>query len=271
MSDSARDVSKVAAAVLCRSRWLEDGIGASMEAAGIEVQRHRNALSLVNALQAGKADIAVVEDEGDHFESCTAMLRFRGTSPVPLVAIGSGSSHAIACALRNGACDYMVVGEAMHTSVARLLARVALHRETAAPSSLKLGLCELDSASRVLSWPQGEAVLTWREFNIAWLLFQHAGQVVHLRTFSTQVWGRDVSVAKRTIEQHVSRLRQKLLVACLATNERLLLQAVHNLGYRLTFESSDKKRAGTRARVSGPLPLAATAPGGAPLAERGVQ
>lgn len=271
--ESARDLSEVAVAVLCRSQWLEDRIGALMDSAGVEVQRHRNAVSLVNALQSGKADIAVVEDEGDHFESCTAMLRFRGTSPVPLVAVGSGASDAMACALRNGACDYMVVDEAAHTSIARLLARVAVHRETKTPSSLRLGLCELDSASRALSWPEGEAVLAWREFNIAWLLFQHVGEVVHLRTFSTQVWGRDVSVAKRTIEQHVSRLRQKLLIACLATKERLLLQAVHNVGYRLTFESSDKARAVTsaRAHAAGALALASAFSGSAPIAERGVQ
>lgn len=246
MIRAGKQEAKAAVATLFSTRWLEDAAGASLEAADMELDRHRSVLSLVNALHAGKAEVAIVEDEGDQLEACMAALKFRGTSPVPLIAIGKGSSKDMAAALRCGACDYAVIGEAMETFVARVRARVELLRDYAQPPSLKLGPCELDSASRALLWPTGEANLTWREFNIAWLLFQHAGHVVNLRTFSSQVWGRDVSVAKRTIEQHVSRLRRKLLNACGTSDERLELHAVNNVGYRLALEAADKIRTDRR-------------------------
>ena len=257
---ATQDVQATVATLFC-SRWLEESAGATLKMAGLEVRLHRSVLALVGDLQAGKADLAVVEDAEEHLEACMAAMRFRGTSSVPLVAVGKGSGREIAAALRAGACDYAVVGESMETFVARIQARLELIRGQAQPPSIKLGPCELDSASRALMWPDGEASLTWREFNIAWLLFQHAGHVVNLRTFSSQVWGRDVSVAKRTIEQHVSRLRRKLQNACTATEERLQLHAVNNVGYRLALESGH--RAGAE-RVSRRASLAAQAVAEAP-------
>jgi DNA-binding response OmpR family regulator len=255
MATEIREMPSTATvAMLFTTRWLDETASASLRSEGLNVQRFANVLALVEALHLGTADVAVVEDAGEQLHSCLLALRFRGHSTAPVIALGNGSPGEIAAALRSGASDYAVVGEAMQTLVARVVARLRLVRERGQPQSLQLGACELHTASRSLSGPNGETPLTWREFSIAWLLFQHAGQVVNLRTLSTQVWGRDVSVAKRTIEQHMSRLRRKLQAAGCAAGDHLRLQAVHNVGYRLALEPRSRAQA---PMISPPLAHAA--------------
>lgn len=220
-------------ATLFTSRFVETAVSVALQRAGMEVQRYANLLSLVAALHAPKADIALIQDQGVHFVSCLNAMRFRGASAVPIVAVGQGSAEEIASSLRQGASDYAVLGDTMESLVNRVRARLEVARNSEAAPSLRVSSCLLDEASHSLRYGDGQLQLTPREFGLAWVLFEHAGHVVNLQTLSQQVWGRDASVAKRTIEQHVSRLRAKLVTACAGVDDPLKLQAVHNVGYRI--------------------------------------
>ncbi len=252
VSSHHEDLSSIAprVAMLFTNRWAEAAVAEALQNAGMVVDKYSGALALVAALHSPKADIAVVEDHGVHLTSCLAALRFRGAATVPIVAVGQGSTQEIARALRHGAADYAVLGEAMESLVNRVRARMEVCRHRDQPSSLRVGVCELDEPSRTLRHPGGEFQLTWREFALAWVLFEHVGQVVNLHTLSQQVWGRDVSVAKRTIEQHISRLRRKLIAACTDTREAVQVHAIHNVGYRLVLEP--RQLAEAKGRGAGP-------------------
>ena len=240
-------------AALFVSRWAETAIGGALESEGLRMRKFDSAAELVVALHTADADVALIEDRGTHLATCMAALRFRGTTSVPIIAVGNGSAAEIASALRLGACDYAVVGEASQTLVNRIRARVELCRQPEERVSQQVGPCTLDAQSRTLRFRDGELQLTWREFALAWVLFESSGQVVHLHTISRQVWGTDVSVAKRTIEQHVCRLRRKLLLACESADQLLVLHAVTNVGYRMVAET----RAAARVRRAAPAALPA--------------
>ncbi|HEX6703361.1 MAG TPA: response regulator transcription factor [Albitalea sp.] len=243
------NVRRFRVATFFASQWLDNAVALALETAGMTADRHRNAMSLVSALHAAKADVAIVEDEGEQLASCLSALRFRGMSQVPVLAVGKGSSRHIADALRYGAADYAVIGEAMESLVNRVRARAELAQHSQRPASLEFGGCRLHAESRCLSSDSREMPLTSREFGIAWLLFENGGQVVNLNTLSSQVWGRDVGVAKRTIEQHISRLRAKLAVA--HDGARLHVHAVNNVGYRLAMGSG---RAAAARKATGGSP-----------------
>jgi DNA-binding response OmpR family regulator len=223
-------------AALFVSRWAETAVGGALEGEGMRMRKFGSAAELVAALHTADIDVAIIEDRGTHLAACMAALRFRGTTNVPIIAVGNGSADEIASALRLGACDYAVIGEASQTLVNRVRARVEVCRQPEQRVSQQVGPCTLDAQSRTLRFRGGELQLTWREFALAWVLFESSGQVVHLHTISRQVWGTDVSVAKRTIEQHVCRLRRKLLLACESSDQLLVLHAVTNVGYRMVAE-----------------------------------
>ena len=233
--DAARG-SRLRAAALFVHRWAETSVAAALEAQGIEMLSFRTAADWVAALHTTDFDVALVEDHGRQLACCLVTLRFRGTSTVPIVAVGAGSTEQISAALRLGVADYAATGEAAHALVNRVRARIEVCRPAERPSSSHAGPCTLDAQARTLCSPRAELQLTWREFALAWVLFENAGRVVHLDTISRQVWGTEVTVAKRTIEQHVCRLRHKLSQACEAEDVRLVLHAVTNVGYRLVAE-----------------------------------
>ena len=232
---------RIRVATFLHSHWLDNAVTGALEDAGLAIDKHRSAMSLVAALHSAETDIAVVEDNGEQLAACLCALRFRGMTPVPVLAIGQGSSERIAEALRYGATDYAVVGEAMGGLVNRVLARVQFARECKRPASFEFGGCQLDAEFHCLRSDSQVVHLTSREFAIAWLLFEHGGQVVNINTLSSQVWGRDAGVAKRTIEQHMSRLRAKLREVQL-DESFLKVQAVNNVGYRLARSSVDTAR-----------------------------
>ena len=75
-----------------------------------------------------------------------------------------------------------------------------------------------------------EVVLTYREFALALMLFQNAGRLMSRDHLREAVWGQNSEVLSRTLDTHVSRLRQVLQ---LRPGNRYSIAAVYGLGYRL--------------------------------------
>lgn len=75
-----------------------------------------------------------------------------------------------------------------------------------------------------------EVVLTYREFALAMLLFQNAGRLMSRDHLREAVWGQNSEVLSRSLDTHVSRLRQVLQ---LRPGNSYSIAAVYGLGYRL--------------------------------------
>lgn len=77
----------------------------------------------------------------------------------------------------------------------------------------------------------GRAVrLTAREFAIAWVLFSQQGNYVTRRALAAAVWGSSEEIAGRTLEQHIYKLRKKLL---LDGAQGIALRTMYAHGYRI--------------------------------------
>ncbi|MGN1055403.1 MAG: response regulator transcription factor [Comamonas sp.] len=75
-----------------------------------------------------------------------------------------------------------------------------------------------------------EVVLTYREFALAMLLFQNVGRLLSRDHLREMVWGQNAEVLSRSLDTHVSRLRQVLQ---LRPGNAFSVGAVYGLGYRL--------------------------------------
>jgi two-component system OmpR family response regulator len=165
------------------------------------------------------------------------LRRIRAQSPVPVLMLTArGDDVDRVVGLELGADDYVPKPCTPRELVARL--RAILRRaERSAPG----GAAAPISAGSLTLWPEkrraewkGQPIdLTSTEFNLLEVLARHAGRVVSKAELSEQGLGRALTRFDRSIDVHVSSLRQKL--GCLEDG-RSCIQTVRGIGYQLVKE-----------------------------------
>ena len=83
-----------------------------------------------------------------------------------------------------------------------------------------------------------EIELTHKEFDLALLLFRHLSRPLSRSHILESVWGKESDIPTRTMDTHISRIRNKLE---LRIENGFKLATVYSYGYRLErFELSDE-------------------------------
>ncbi len=176
------------------------------------VQADRGDLGLELALKT-RPDLVLLDvmlPEMDGLEVCRE-LRKRGIN-VPIIMLTAKTEEIDRMAgLKVGADDYVCKPFSARELLARI--RVQLRRW---PAQRNKGLIrysfddvEIDF-EKFRATREGEPLeLTPREFEILKLLIQCHGEVVTRDRMLDEVWGREVYVTTRTIDNHVLKLRKK--------------------------------------------------------------
>jgi two-component system, OmpR family, response regulator len=154
-------------------------------------------------------------------------LRAAGNRTPVLLLSALGDVDQRVAGLRAGGDDYL----AKPFALAELLARVeALARRAitaAEPGRLTFGDLELDLLGRQVRRAGRRIELTARELRILEFLLRNAGQVVTRAMLLEHVWDYHFDPQTNIIDQHVSRLRQKMEHAGAAS----LIHTVRGVGY----------------------------------------
>lgn len=161
--------------------------------------------------------------------------RLRRLSAVPVIFL-SGRVEDVdrVVGLKLGADDYVP----KPFSLPELMARVeAVLRRAGRPAgddggrALRLGDLEVDADRREARVKGRFAPLAPREFDLLLMLAEGRGKVVTRESIVERFWGLDdgSEVSTRTVDQHVARLRRKLL------SERGRIVTVKKAGYRLRW------------------------------------
>ena len=158
----------------------------------------------------------VMMPEMDGWEVCRRLKRDPKWSPIPILFLtAKGSEVDEVVGLELGADDYIV----KPISVRKLLARVkaVLRRQTgtkleepALPEILTLDKLEINIPNYSVSVGTKNVVLTRKEFETLVYLMQHRGRVISRETLLNVVWGENVHVVDRTVDVHISKIREKL-------------------------------------------------------------
>jgi two-component system OmpR family response regulator len=145
----------------------------------------------------------------DGIEVLEALRGTGDTTPV-LILSALGDTAERVRGLRAGSDDYL----AKPFSVAELLARVeALGRRQFAGEArtrIRSGGLTIDLAARLVTMHGARVELTEREFRILEFLARNEGRVVTRSMLLEHVWEYSFDPQTNIIDQHVSRLRQKL-------------------------------------------------------------
>jgi two-component system, OmpR family, response regulator len=154
-------------------------------------------------------------------------LRTAGNRTPVLLLSALGDVDQRVAGLRAGGDDYL----AKPFVLQELLARVeVLARRTPAPAEpgrLTLGDLEMDLLGRQICRAGRRIDVTAREFRILEYLLRNTDRVVTRSMLLEQVWDYHFDPQTNIIDQHVSRLRQKLEQA----GTTPLIQTVRGVGY----------------------------------------
>lgn len=216
---------------------------------GFEISGFRDVASVRAGLRLQDFDGIVLEDVEHEVGHWLAALQLSAGSRAPLVVFGAGGVNSMVRALRSGADEYATHADGPAALMQRLEARLQVRRESACSRRLQAGPCSLDAASRCIRSRGCEIALTSREYALAATLFENLGRVVAYHMLSNEIWGRQSDIAKRTIEQHVYRLRRKIKDVVDNDDVKPVIQAVYGVGYRLQTGERDAEHPTQRAAV----------------------
>ncbi|MFO1299000.1 MAG: response regulator transcription factor [Burkholderiaceae bacterium] len=174
---------------------------------------HDGASGVARALD-GSYDIVVLDVMMPGLDGVEALRRIRLASRVPVLMLTArGDDVDRIVGLELGADDYVPKPCTPRELAARLRAILRRARPAeagAADEPLAAGPLSLWPGKRLARW-HGEALsLTSTEFSLLEVLARQAGRVVGKAELSEQALGRPLARFDRSIDVHVSSLRQKL-------------------------------------------------------------
>jgi two-component system OmpR family response regulator/two-component system response regulator RstA len=169
----------------------------------------------------------------DGFSICKAVrTSYRGVI-IMLTARGEEVDEVLG--LQAGADDYL----AKPVRPRALLARLQTHLRRATPAEgvgppIVVGALVIDAGRRSVTLDGQPVELTTAEFDLLYLLAQHAGQPLSRQDLYVQIHGMKYDGLDRSIDLRISRLRKKLGDDPTAPKR---IKSVRGLGYLLTVES----------------------------------
>lgn len=161
----------------------------------------------------------------------------RRKSAVPILMLtAKGQELDRVMGLQVGADDYIVKPFSFQELVARIramLRRRQLDRGEipllSSSDRVALGSIVIDRAAREVWRKTKKIELSWREFELLWLLMQNAGKALSRHEILDQIWGEDWVGDPKTLDVYVRWLREKV-----EKNPSLPehIQTVRGYGYR---------------------------------------
>jgi len=168
------------------------------------------------------------------------LKRIRQTSKVPVLFCTSRDGQDdVVTALLEGADDYLVKPPRRLELLARIetVARRARKMQANA-EAFEVSEFKLDCLDRIVSRAGIVIQLTVKDFDLAALFLRNIGRLLSRHRIYEAVWGANSKVTSRTIDTHVSRIRNKL---GLMPSNGWHLKGVYGHGYRLEQVRSDAR------------------------------
>lgn len=172
---------------------------------------------------------SVLPDHSGH--EVLQWLRKDRSNDTPAVFVTARDAEdEVVAGLTGGADDYIVKPVRRGELLARVEAVMRRGRPQGTEPVLEAGPYRFDIAHKAAQLDGQPVDLTDKEFDLAVFLFRNLGRLVSRGHLLEAVWGRNPSLATRTVDTHVSRVRTKLE---LRPERGFRLAPAYNFGYRL--------------------------------------
>ena len=201
----------------------------ALKNSGYSVETFDCAKEFYNRVKLRVPDLIVLDimlPDEDGLEIVRKMRMQAETKHVPVIMVSAKTTELDKVkGLDIGADDYLT----KPFGVMELISRVkALLRRSHAEEedAVTLGEIMLDPKKRKVKVNEEIVELTYKEFELLYLLVQNAGIVLKRDVLMERVWGTDYEGESRTLDMHIKTLRQKL------GDSSRHIKTVRNVGYR---------------------------------------
>jgi DNA-binding response OmpR family regulator len=221
-------------AVVDDDRDVTSHLSAALAADGLSVDVFSNGAAFRTAFARDTYDAVLIDWNmpGETGIDIVKWARASLDNPPPFLMMTSRSDEAdIVAGLDAGASDFIVKPASIPVLRARVAAAV---RERSRLGQQPVALFDgyaIDRAMQTITLDQQAIKLTQKEFQLAALLFDNLDRPLSRNYLLSHVWSAAAGVETRTLDMHISRIRNKLR---LSPENLYVLQTVFGFGYRLT-------------------------------------
>ncbi len=204
----------------------------TLSSAGFKVEGFECAEDFFGAISSNTPDIALLDIMLPDIDGMKILEKLRSdskTKNIPVIFLTAKSERIDKIrGLDMGADDYIT----KPFDVLELISRVkAVLRRSHGVSNTK-DLAEykeitLDLQKRVAKVNDHTVNLTYKEFELLYMLLSAEGKVVSRESIISKIWGTDFEGESRTLDVHIRTLRQKLSLA------GDYIETVRNVGYKI--------------------------------------
>lgn len=170
----------------------------------------------------------------DGIEVCKRLKTDDRLREIPIIMVTAKAEEADKVrGLEIGADDYVTKPFSNKELMARVKAQLRRHEGTVPEKQFQYGTLSVDTVKHEILYGGSEVELTAKEFELLLYLLENKGRVLTRDMILNHVWGYDYFGSTRTVDVHVTRLRQKI---------PLLSQAVATIksfGYKLKESAPD--------------------------------
>lgn len=185
----------------------------TLESAGLKAKGLEDGAALYAALKEEIPSLIILDIMLPDEDGISILKKLRvqsSTQRVPVImATAKGSEYDKVIGLDSGADDYLVKPFGMMEMVSRVRAVMRRSAQEEVPA-IQLGQLYLNPSAHVVMVDGEPVELTYKEFEMLYMLMSNPGRVFTRQQFLTCIWDQDYDGETRTVDVHIRNLRQKL-------------------------------------------------------------
>jgi two-component system, OmpR family, alkaline phosphatase synthesis response regulator PhoP len=170
----------------------------------------------------------------DGIETCKRLKSDERLRDIPVIMVTAKAEEADKIkGLEIGADDYVTKPFSAKELVARVKAHLRRREGSIPEKSFQYGTLSVDTVKHEIRFRGGEVDLTAKEFELLLYMLENKGRVLTRDMILNHVWGYDYFGSTRTVDVHVTRLRQKIPLLTDA------ISTIKSFGYKLKEQAPD--------------------------------
>ena len=207
----------------------------NLEDEGYRVLTTARGGEVTEMVRQGDVDLVVLDimlPDRDGYAVCRS-LRAAGSETMILMLTARTLEDDLIHGFEAGADDYLTKPYRLAELLLRIKALLRRRGSSPSPVETFAGFC-LNTESRTLTDPTGQPIaLTRTEFDLLAFFLAHSGRALTRDQILDQVWGEEVIVDARTVDNFVSNLKKKM---GWTPQAGFRIETLRGIGYRMEVD-----------------------------------